>query len=219
MKVVAIDGPAAAGKSTVARAVAERLGWRYLDTGAMYRAIALAVIEKGADPGNAAAVESVARDAKIEALDNRVTLGARDVSTRIRDDDVTQIVSVVAAYPGVRAALIEKQRALLRMGEVVMEGRDIGTVVAPDADIKVYLTAELDERARRRSLQLGFGQEDLDLKSTRNALEARDIADSTRATSPLSRATDAVIVDTTDKAVDEIVGEITAIAEDRFDAR
>ncbi|HYP23700.1 MAG TPA: (d)CMP kinase, partial [Actinomycetota bacterium] len=160
MAALAIDGPAGAGKSTVARAVARALGWRYVDSGAMYRALALAALRAGVDPADEDAVGSLAETAEIDLDGTRVWLEGTDVSERIRASDVTKIVSTVAANPRVRSALLGKQRALAETSDVVMEGRDIGSAVLPRAEFKVYLTAAPAERARRRALEQGLPQDD-----------------------------------------------------------
>jgi cytidylate kinase len=204
--IVAIDGPAGAGKSTVARAVAQRLRFDLLDTGAMYRAVALEALRRGVDPADAAAVGRVARDIELRLEADRVVLGDEDVSTAIRAAEVTKAVSLVARHPEVRREMVGRQRRAVADKDVVVEGRDIGSVVFPDADVKVYLTASIDERARRRTHQLDLdpGRKD----EIRNDLERRDDADSTRDESPLTRASDAIEVDTTDRSIDDVVYEI-----------
>lgn len=215
MTALAIDGPAGAGKSTVARAVAEALGWRFVDSGAMYRAIALAVLRDGADPADGDRVGAVAEGAEVGLDGTRVRLDGEDVSDRIRASDVTKIVSTVAAHPRVRAALLDKQRDLAASADVVMEGRDIGTAVLPGAEIKVYLTAAVEERARRRALELGLPQDDVTLGSMAESLSDRDVADATREAAPLTRAPDAVEVDTTGLTLDEVVAHICSIVGER----
>ena len=211
MTALAIDGPAGAGKSTVARAVAEALGWRYVDSGAMYRAIALAVLRAGADPSDADAASAIAEAADVDLDGARAWLDGEDATERIRAADVTSIVSIVSAHPGVRAALLDRQRELAAARDVVMEGRDIGTAVLPDAEIKVYLTAAVDERARRRALELGLPQDATTLGSMERDLARRDAADASRDASPLARADDAHEVDTTGLTLDEVVARICEI--------
>lgn len=215
MSVVAIDGPAGAGKSTVARAVARELGWDYLDTGAMYRAITLAVLAGGIDPADEDAVAGVARGVDVDARGERILLDGVDVSARIRAEDVTQAVSVVSAQPAVRRALAEKQRRLADTADVVMEGRDIGTVVAPDAVVKVFLTATIDERARRRALQVGLEPSGEVLGRMGESLTSRDERDTNRDVSPLSKAPDALDIDTSDRGVDDITEEIVRMVRER----
>ncbi|MFN2609231.1 MAG: (d)CMP kinase [Acidimicrobiales bacterium] len=202
MRVVAIDGPVGAGKSTVSRAVAARLGLDHLDTGAMYRSVALAALGHGLDPESASGEElaRVAAAADIR-VGERVLLDGDDVTDRLRSPEVGWAVSAVAARPEVRVELVRRQRAwAAERGGGVVEGRDIGSVVFPDAAVKVFLTASDEERARRRS-----SDEDA------AALARRDRLDSTRAASPLARASDAVVVDSTGRSVDEVVDEIVAL--------
>ena len=213
MITIAIDGPAGAGKSTIARDVARALGARFLDTGALYRAIALACLQRGVAAEDARAVADVARAARIELVGDRVVLDGTDVSQRIRDRDVTEVVSVVAQNAGVRAALLERQRSLAGEIDLVAEGRDMGTVVFPHAELKVYLTASLEERARRRALQLGV--EGGDLKVLTEEIDRRDRADSAREESPLTRAEDAIEIDTTELSPAEVVDRIVELARSR----
>ena len=214
MSVVAIDGPAGAGKTTIARAVADALGWDYVDTGAMYRAIALRALQEGVDPSDAVGVGKVASSVDIVSSGRVLLLDGEDVSELIRSRDVTTAVSQVAAHPEVRASLVELQREAAGTRNIVMEGRDIGTVVVPDAIVKVFLTASLEERARRRARELGAPADDLDDMQT--GLAARDAADSGRAASPLQRATDAVEIDTTNKTIEQIRDEIVDLARERI---
>lgn len=196
-RIIAIDGPAGSGKSTVARAVAERLGWSFLDTGAMYRAVTSEALHRGVDPTDVDAVGRLAAEISLATLP-RVTVEGRDVEEEIRSDAVNRAVSVVAANPQVRRAMVARQRewAAAQPVGTVVEGRDITTVVFPDATLKIYLTASLAERARRRGEE---GEE---------SVSRRDEADSTRAASPLRQANDAVVVDTTSRSVDEVAEEI-----------
>ncbi len=197
--VVAIDGPAGSGKSTVSRALARRLGLERLDTGAMYRAVAWAALDRGVDPADTDGVAAIARAAAIEPGPGPVRIDGVDVTTAIRSPEVSRTVSAVAANPAVRAALVERQRAWRAgHGGGVVEGRDIGTVVFPDADVKVYLTASPEERARRRSDEAA------------DSVARRDRIDSTRAASPLARADDARLLDTTGRSVDSVVEEISS---------
>jgi len=198
--VVTIDGPAGAGKSTVARAVAERLGFTYLDSGAMYRCVALAGRERGVEPARAA------REARIE-LGDRVLLDGRDVTDAIRSPEISEVASRVAADPEVRRALVEKQRELLASGDWVAEGRDIGTVVAPGAEVKVFLEASPQERARRRAEQLGAEPEAVLAEQAK-----RDERDRTRADSPLRPAADAITIDTSGLSADEVVERVAGLA-------
>ncbi len=202
--VIAIDGPAGAGKSTVARAVAERCGYTYLDSGAMYRCVALAVSERGGDPAE------VAASIEIE-LGDRVLLDGRDVTEAIRTPEISEASSRVSADIGVRMALVRKQQAILEEGDWVAEGRDIGTVVCPNAAVKVFLTASAEERARRRAEELGA-----DYAATLAAQLERDERDERRAHSPLIAANDAVPVDTTQLDLDAVLEMIfTLVVEAR----
>jgi cytidylate kinase len=200
MTVVAIDGPAGAGKSSVARGVAEQLGFTYLDTGAMYRAVALAAAERGAEPA------SVASSLKIEAQGERILLDGHDVTDEIRAPEVSEAASRAAADPAVRRAVVEQQRRLLDAGDWVAEGRDIGTVVAPDAEVKVFLTADPEERARRRAAELG-----IDPARVLAEQAIRDERDRTREHSPLEPAAGAVVVDSTHMTLPEVVQHIAGL--------
>lgn len=200
--VIAIDGPAGAGKSTVARAVAERLGFTYLDTGAMYRCVGLlALAQPDDDPG------ALAGSAAIELRDGRVLLDGKDVTAQIRAAAVSESASRVASDPGVRAALVAAQQALLASGEWVAEGRDIATVVAPDAELKVYLTADASERARRRAAEL-----DADAATVQAEQALRDERDSTLGRSTLKAAPGAIELDTTGLSVEQVVEQIVQLA-------
>ena len=198
--VIAIDGPAGAGKSSVARAAAERLGFTYLDTGAMYRAVAFRSKTDGTHPAE------VARGARLE-LGERVLLDGEDVTERIREPWVSEASSRVSSDPGVREALVAQQRRLLGQGDWVAEGRDIGTVVMPDAEVKVFLTASPEERARRRAVQLGT-----DAAVVLKEQTMRDERDRSREHSPLAPAADAIPVDTTGLSLEQVVDQIVTLA-------
>lgn len=208
-KVVAIDGPAGAGKSTLAQAVADYLGLERLDTGAMYRAAAWQALADGLDPDDSEAVAEMARRLDIEVGD-RVTVDGTDVTEEIRTEEVDRAVSAVAANPAVRTAMVARQRRwLAERGAGVVEGRDIGTVVLPDADLKIYLTARTGERARRRAEERGDGRSVAEIETD---LERRDRLDSTRSVSPLIMpedvADDAVIIDSTGQSADDVLREV-----------
>jgi len=214
MSVVAIDGPVGSGKSTVARRVAGRLGYLYLDTGAMYRAVGLLATEAGVQLGDEAAVLPVAAAAELRFDgDGRLFAGDRDVSTAIRTLEMGAAASVVSALPGVRRLLVERQRTLGSGADIVMEGRDIGTNVFPDAGVKVFLTARPEIRAARRAEELRTNGEDVDVAEVLAALLERDRRDSEREVAPLRRAADAVEVDTSALTLDEVVAAVVAIVE------
>lgn len=212
--IVAIDGPAASGKSTVARAVARALGARYIDTGAMYRAVAWAVLQRGVDPEDATAVAEVAHTTRLDMRQPpeapfapaAIRVDRTDVTQAIRSPEVNAIVSLVARVPGVRRVLVDQQRALAGDGPAVLEGRDIGTVVFPDADVKVFLTAAPDERIRRRTAELAEAGVADGAKAGR--VLDRDRIDSSRADSPLAQAQDALVIDTTAISIDEVVSRV-----------
>ena len=207
--VIAIDGPAGAGKSTVARRVAAGLGFTYLDSGAMYRCVALAALERGADLDDAG-LGSLARSLAIGLDGERVELDGRDVSAAIRAPEVTEAASRVSVHLSVREAMVAAQRRLIAVGRYVAEGRDIGTVVSPDAPLKVFLTASDEERARRRAVQSGE-----DPAAVLAAQRERDRRDETREHSALRAAPDAVEVDTTGLGLQEVVDRIVALARER----
>jgi cytidylate kinase len=207
MRVVAIDGPAGTGKSTVARELSRRLGLPHLDTGAMYRAVTWAVLARGVDPADAVAVAAVARAVDLDLGDDVVRVDGEDVSTAIRGPAVTAAVSAVSAVPAVRAQLVARQRAwTVARGGGVLEGRDIGSVVFPDAELKVYLTASPEVRAARRAGEAGG-----DVAAVAADLARRDRADSSRADSPLHEAAGAVVVDTSDLDPDGVVDHILGL--------
>jgi cytidylate kinase len=210
LRVIAIDGPAGAGKSTVARALATRLGLEYLDTGAMYRAVTFAVLRRQIDPDDVEHVGRVAQGIDLEVTEHAVTVDGVDATLEIRGPEVTSAVSVVAANPAVRAEMRSRQREwAVRRGGGVIEGRDIGSVVFPDAELKVYLTASSTVRAERRHREAV----DLAYDDVRASIADRDALDSSRADSPLVEARDAVTVDTTDLGVEQIVDRILELLE------
>ena len=197
--VVAIDGPAGAGKSTVARGAARALGFGYLDSGALYRAVALSLLGNGGDPAERA------RDAQIE-LGQRVTLDGRDVTDEIRTPEVSEMASLIASRPEVREALLGRQRDLVGAGDWVAEGRDIGTVVAPGAELKIFLTASPEARARRRALELGA-----DWRTVLRDQALRDAQDRERPHSPLRPAPDAIELDSTDRPAEDVISQVVGL--------
>lgn len=213
MSVIAIDGPAGAGKSSVAREVARALGAVYVDTGAMYRAVGLAALEAGIEPGDSDAVAALVEDLRLDVSETSIELDGVDVTRRIRSRDVTAAAAVVARHQVVRDALVRLQRELAASRLVVMEGRDIGTEVFPHADVKIYLTASLEERARRRIAQLDLPSDHETERRIRSDIEQRDLSDSTRSASPLKKADDAVVVDTTHMEANEVVEHIRSITQ------
>jgi len=208
--VIAIDGPAGAGKSTVARALAERLGFTYLDSGAMYRSVALAAIRAGVDPDDGAATTALAERLDLRIAPGAVAIGGEDVSAAIRTPEVTAAASRVSVHPGVRAAMVARQRALVAEGAWVAEGRDIGTVVCPESPLKVHLTASEKERARRRAADTGEDQD-----AVLAAQRERDARDRGREHGALELADGAVELDTTGLDVAGVVDRIAAVARER----
>jgi cytidylate kinase len=216
--VVAIDGPAGAGKSTTARRVAERLGASYLDTGALYRCLALQALESGIALDDARRLADLARSLDVgfgAGSDTTVSLGARDVTSAIRTPEVSQAASRVSALPEVRAALVDLQRRAARAPGTVAEGRDMGTVIFPNAQLKIFLDADIDERARRRAEDLGGAGRPGALAEVRSQISERDARDAGRAVAPLKPAADAVVIDTTGIGIEGVVERIVAEARSR----
>ena len=215
--MIALDGPAASGKSAVGSAVARALGFRFVDTGAMYRALTWRALESGIDPMDAPALAAMAEGAKVDVRDTdaertQVIIDAHDATPHLRSPRVEATVSLVSQVPGVRAALVRVQREVARGGRIVMAGRDIGTVVLPDADLKVYLEASDRVRAERRARQAREAGEDADIDAMVSGLSERDRIDSTREASPLTAAADAVIINTDDMTLQDVVARILDLA-------
>jgi cytidylate kinase len=208
--VIAIDGPAGAGKSSVAHAVARALGFTYLDSGAMYRCVALAALERGAELDDGAALGRLAGELEIDLRGDGVELDGREVGAAIREPRVTEAASRVSVHPPVRAAMVARQRSMIAAGRYVAEGRDIGTVVSPEAPLKVFLTASAQERARRRAAQSGE-----DEAAVLAAQLERDERDEGREHGALRASADAVEIDTTELALDEVVDRVVALARER----
>jgi cytidylate kinase len=222
-RIVAIDGPSGAGKSTVARALARHLGWRYLDTGAMYRAVTWAVVARGVSPGDATALTELAHDVALDLGtdpdDAYVRVEDEDVGAAIRSHAVERAVSAISAVAGVRAELVARQRRIADAGDIIVEGRDIGTAVLPRATLKVFLTAADDVRADRRGRDeaalrasgRAASTATVDLRRTRTELARRDRADSTRQADPLRPADDAIVLDSSTMGIDAVVARILAL--------
>jgi cytidylate kinase len=212
---VALDGPAGAGKSTVARKVAQALGLTYVDTGAMYRAVTWKALQEGIELTDEAALTELANQVQIEfkptAEGQDVFLDGIDITEDIRTRDVTNHVSAVSAVPGVRAAMVEQQRAIAARTGVVMDGRDIGTVVLPNADVKIWLTASVEERAKRRYQELIEKGQQVDFEQLKLDIQRRDEYDSGREHSPMKKADDAVLVDTTGRTIEQVIDHILHI--------
>ncbi len=206
--IIAIDGPSGAGKGTVARGVAARLGYRHVDTGAMYRAVAWKAQHDGINLTDEEAVAAVGRRATFDLEDGRVVIDGHDVARAIRTPEMDRAAAEVARHPAVRRVLVERQRAMGQSGQIVMEGRDIGTVVFPDAALQISLDASPEERARRRAADPAHTARGTQLSDIATALAERDRSDSTRADSPLAIAEDAVVIDTTGISIDSVIERV-----------
>lgn len=214
--VVAIDGPAGAGKSTIARRVADRLGFTYIDTGAMYRAVALWAVRQGLDVTDGHRMEPLARAARIELQPGRIWLNGEEVTEAIRTPDISNGASKISAIPGVRRAMVDLQREIGRGASCVMEGRDIGTVVFPDAEVKIFLDAQPAERVKRRLRDVRAKGDPIGEEELAAQMKERDNRDSTRGDSPLSQAPDATYLDTTGLSVEQVEESILRIVRERI---
>ena len=212
---VAIDGPAGAGKSTIAKLVAKEKGYIYVDTGAMYRGLAIHFLDKGIQPQETEKVIEACKDAEVtiayEDAVQHVYLNGKDISSRLRNEEVGNMASVTSAIPEVRKKLLELQQNLAKTQNVIMDGRDIGTCVLPHADVKVYLTASVETRAKRRYQELQEKGEDCNLEEIAHDIEERDRRDMTREIAPLKQAEDAVLVDTSDMTIEQVIDRIVAL--------
>jgi len=213
--IIAIDGPSGAGKGTVARALAAELGYRHVDSGAMYRAVGWKAIRDSVPLDDEAAVAALAMSSRIHVDDACVTIDDTDVTREIRTPEIDRAAAAVARLPRVRAVLVERQRAMAAGGGIVMEGRDIGTVVFPGADVKIYLDAAAEERARRRANDPAHSGGPATVADVKTLLTERDQSDTTRLVSPLYAAPDAIVVDTTARAIDEVVTAVLQIVRRR----
>lgn len=213
--IIAIDGPSGAGKGTVARAVARALGYRHIDSGAMYRAVGWKALHHGVPLDEQDAVAQLAHDSRVTIQDTSVTIDGVDVTRAIRTPEIDKAAAAVARLPKVRAVLVERQREIGTGGGIVMEGRDIGTVVFPNADVKIYLDASPEERARRRATDPAHSGVPAAVADVATMLSERDKSDSTRTVSPLYAAADAILIDTTAKPIDEVVREVLGFIRQR----
>jgi len=206
-KAIAIDGPAGAGKSTVAKILSKKIGFTYIDSGALFRAITLKILKLGIDVNDVDNIIKHAKNAKVDFIENSIYLDGIDVSKEIRDDIVNKTVSYIAMIPEIREIIANIQREIAKTKNVVVDGRDIGTTVFPDAFAKFFLTASVDERARRRYNQY-LDKTKYSLEDIKNQIIHRDYIDSNRESSPLKQADDAILIDTTNRSIDEVIEEI-----------
>lgn len=210
-KVIAIDGPAGAGKSTIAKKLADRIGYTYIDSGAMYRALTLKVLREDISLKDMDKIAALAEKTDIDFRDNSIYLDGVLADKEIREENVNRNVSVIAAIPEVRKLMVELQRRISRNKNVVMDGRDVGTVIFPSAHVKLFITASVDERAKRRYNELKLKGYDAEIQDIKSQIEKRDFIDSTREDSPLTVANDAAVIDTTGKGIEEVLDDVVLI--------
>jgi cytidylate kinase len=214
--VIAIDGPSGAGKGTLARTVAERLGYTHVDTGAMYRAVAWKALEEGVPLTDDVLVATLASRARYQQVDGTITIDGHDVTRAIRTPEIDRAATSVARLPHVREVLVAQQREMGKGGAVVMEGRDIGTVVFPDADLKLYIDASVEERARRRAHDPAHTGSQSNIANLQDDMAARDKSDSTRSVAPLLKADDAIYIDTTSMPIEAVVDKVLSLVDQQF---
>ncbi|HOE57489.1 MAG TPA: (d)CMP kinase [Bacillota bacterium] len=214
-KVIAIDGPAGAGKSTIAKMLARSIGYTYIDSGAMYRAITLKVLRENIPLERVDIIINLTEETDIDFMENSIYLDGKVVDKEIREENVNMNVSYVSAIPGVRRLMVAQQRKISQDKNVVMDGRDVGTVIFPSADIKLFITASVDERAKRRFIEMEQKGYDVEIQDIKLQIEKRDHIDSTRSDSPLKAAFDSIIIDTTGKNIEEVFNEVISIVKSK----
>lgn len=213
--IIAIDGPAGAGKSTIAKCLAQKLGYTYIDSGAMYRAITLKIINNGLSIKDINAIVNTILHTKIDFNNNSIFLDDKEVNLQIRSDIVNANVSDVSAIPEVRSLMVDMQRDISKGKSVVMDGRDVGTVIFPEADVKLFITASVDARANRRYLEIALKDKNVNINDIKSSIQYRDNIDLNRETSPLKMANDAILIDTTNKSIEEVLELTLSIVKDK----
>ena len=213
--IIAIDGPAGAGKSTIAKRLAQKLGYTYIDSGAMYRAITLKIIKNGLSIKDIDTIVNTILHTKIDFKNNNIFLDDEEVNLQIRSDIINANVSDVSAIPEVRSLMVDMQRDISKGNSVVMDGRDVGTVIFPEAGIKLFITASVDARANRRCLEIALMDKNVNIDDIKSSIQYRDNIDVNRKTSPLKMANDAILIDTTDKSIEEVLELALSIVKDK----